>query len=107
MYEALRVVDHVDPLVRHVVEPPRFDDLVALVHQRGRVDRHLRTHLPRWVPERVLRGHAWQRLQGHVAEGAARCGERHTPDPLEPLPDEALPKAVVLAVDRTQALPRP
>ena len=54
-----------------------------------------------------MRGHAWQRLQGHVAEGAARCGERHTPDPLEPLPDEALPKAVVLAVDRTQALPRP
>ena len=34
-------------------QPVRFDNFKSLVHQRGRIDRDLRAHRPRWVTHRV------------------------------------------------------
>ena len=97
---------HVDPIVGKPVEPMRLDDLVALVHERRRVDRDLRAHAPRWVPERVLRRHPGERLERDVAERAPGCGQRDAAHRRELLPRHALPERVVLAVDGTEPLPR-
>ena len=40
------ILAHVDTARRHVEQTARFDDFKPLVHQRGRVDGHHRTHIP-------------------------------------------------------------
>src|SRR5439155_14103257 len=107
VHDALRVVDDVDALVVEAVEPARLDDLVALVHARGRVDGDRGSHLPGRVVKRVLRRDTGKRLERYIAERAPRRGERHAADLREILTDEALPESVVLAVDRAKSLPRP
>src|SRR5205814_6297150 len=102
VHHALRVVDDVDAVVLEAVQPSRFNDLVALVHEGRRVDGDLRPHLPRWMTERVLRRDPGKGLEGDVAKGAARRGERDAADLREILADEALPESVVLAVDRAE-----
>ena len=63
--------DHVDRGVVDIVQPACFDDLQALVGERRRVDRDLRSHRPRRVTERLVR-----RDRGQV-----RAGRRGTARP--------------------------
>jgi hypothetical protein len=105
--DALRVVDDVDLLVPESVEPARLHDLVALVHERRRVDRDLRSHLPGRMTQRVLRRDAGERFDRHIAERAARRGERDTAHLREILAHKALPEPVVLAVDRAKSISCP
>ena len=49
--------DDVDLRGGRAEEPVRFDDFEPLVHQRRRVDRDLRPHLPRRMLQRVCRRH--------------------------------------------------
>ena len=53
----------------------RLDHLEALVHQRRRVDRDLRAHVPRRVRERVGRADVAQVVGGAPAERAAGRGQ--------------------------------
>ena len=48
---------HVNPVHRNIEKPTRLDDLETLVHHRRGINRHLRTHLPARMIERLLDGH--------------------------------------------------
>jgi hypothetical protein len=56
---------------REIEQPARLDDLQALVHEGGRVDRDLGAHLPGRVPQRVLHRHRRELLLRQLAEGTA------------------------------------
>src|SRR6266852_871177 len=53
---------------------------VAFVHQRGRIDGDLRTHLPRGMAKRVLHGDAREGRARQLAEGAARARQQDALD---------------------------
>ena len=63
---------HVDPLGRDVEEPARLDHLEALVHQRRRVDRDLRAHLPVRVGQRLRRAVALAMRSARPGRGTGR-----------------------------------
>ncbi len=72
--DALRVDDHGDAIVRDIVQPVRLDDLQALVHEGGRVDRDLGSHVPGGVGQRLGRTHRLE-VGRPVAERSARGGQ--------------------------------
>ena len=95
-----------DLVVGQVVEPPRLDDLVALVRERGRVDGDLRAHLPRRVAQRLVRRHLRELRDRPLTERPAGRREEHALHVRAALAGQALPEAAVLRVDRPQHLPR-
>src|SRR6266403_1818652 len=80
VHDRLRVHDDLDLFGRDVEEPARLDDLEALVHQRGRVDRDLGAHLPRRMAERIVHGDRGELLLGQLAERPARRREQDAVD---------------------------
>ena len=104
---ALRLHDDADAVVGHVEQVVRLDDLEALVHERGRIDRDLRPHVPRGMGER-LRGRDFAQLVARApAERPARS--RH-PQPLDLamlFPDQALVNRPVFRIDRHEGTGRP
>ena len=90
----------VDPLVGHIVQPARLDDLQALVHERRRVDGDLGAHVPGRVRQGVAR--AWpSRGAPPASRGTARprrsgCSRATV---AASLAAEALPERRVLGVD--------
>ena len=68
--DALRVDHHLDRVVVDIVQPVRLDHLQALVRERRRVDRDLRSHRPGRVAEGLLRADAGE-VRGLVEERAA------------------------------------
>ena len=80
VHDRLRVYDDVDPLVRRAEEVMGLDQLEALVHQRGRVDRDLAPHRPRGVLEGLLDAHALEVGAAAAAERAAAGGEHELVD---------------------------
>ena len=93
--------DHVDRGVIDIVQPACLDDLQALVGERRRVDRDLGPHRPGRVAEGLVRGHRRQ-VRRPVEERPARRGQDERGDPVQRLPDEALPDRRVLRIDRAE-----
>ena len=91
--------DDVDARRRHVEEPARLDHLETLVHQRRRVDRDLAAHLPRRMPQRVVRRHARERAASSERNGPPDAVRISLRDLLGAPAVEALMDRVVLAVD--------
>ena len=77
--DRLRVHHHVDPVVGDAEQVVRLDQLEALVHQRGRVDRDLPAHVPGRVGERLLAGHRVELACG-PRNGPAAGGEHQPVD---------------------------
>ncbi len=96
----LRVHHDDDPVHRHVEEQVRLDDLEALVHQRGRVDRDDRSHRPGRVRQRLRQGDLAQLVTGPAAEGPSAGCEDQPPDLLGPSPLQSLCQGRVLGVHR-------
>ena len=71
MDQALRVDDHLDVVPVHVEQPPRLNDFESLVHQRGRVDRDLRAHVPGRMLQRLGGRHLIEHLDVVVAKRPA------------------------------------
>ncbi len=61
-------------------QPMRLDDLEALVHQRRRIDRDLRPHAPRRMPQRVVWRDVAEARGRQLAERPARRGQDEAPD---------------------------
>ena len=98
--DRLRVDDDVDPLDRHAEEVVGLDQLEALVHERGAVDRDAPPHVPCRVGERLL-GRDRGELGGRTAtEGAAGCGQHETVHVTRPLRADQLVEGGVLGVHR-------
>ena len=87
-------------------ERHRLDQLDPLVHQGGAVDRDLRPHGPYGMAERHLGRDRLQLRRRPGPKRAARGREEDTPHG-GGLAVQALPHRVVLAVQRTQLIPRP
>ena len=66
---------HVDTARRHVEQTARFDDFKPLVHQRGRVDGHHRTHIPSRVVQRLFRRDVGHLLAFPTAERTSGSGD--------------------------------
>ena len=98
VHDRLRVYDDVDPLVRRAEEVMGLDQLEALVHQRGRVDRDLAAHRPRGVLEGLLDAHALEVGAAAAAERAAAGGEHELVDRSRPLGGDELMQGRVLGV---------
>ena len=77
----LRVHHHVEPVGRDAEQVMRLDQFEPLVHQAGRIDRHLRPHRPVRMGQRLAsRVAAAIRSARPGAERAARGGQRHLLD---------------------------
>ena len=74
--DALALDDDLDLLRGQTEQPDGFDQFQTLIHQGGRVDGDLRTHVPVGVLQGVGLGLAPQLLGLHPEEGAAGCGEQ-------------------------------
>jgi len=97
---ALGVDEHIELRGRYVEEPPRFYELEAFVHQRGRVDRNLGSHLPRRMPQRLARRDGCQLLEGALEKRPPRGGQGDSSHVFQALPLEGLKNGVMLAIDR-------
>ena len=71
MDNALALHHDLDLLGGQAEQPDRLDQLQALVHQGGRIDGDLGTHVPVGVLEGIGLGLAPQLLGLHAEEGAA------------------------------------
>ena len=97
--------DDVDPLGRQTEEEVRLDDLEALVHHRGRIDRDLRPHLPRGMREGVLDRDGVERLETALPEWPARGRQHEATRLLGPAGAHRLVDRAVLGVDGDQLGP--
>ncbi len=100
--DALRVDDHLDRLVRDIVQPVRFDDLQALVRERRRVDGDLVAHRPGRVTQGGVGGRRRELIGRRVEERTARGGQDQCLDRGHRLTDEALPQRRMLRIDRAK-----
>jgi hypothetical protein len=96
--------DHVDLRVLQREQVVRLDHLEPLVHQGGRVDRDLRTHLPDGMRQRLLHGCLRELAVRPPAERPARPREDHALHVLAPLPAQALREGGMLGVHRDEPL---
>ena len=100
MDDGLRVHEHVDHFCGHVEEVMRLDDLEALVHQRGGIDRDLRTHRPVGMAQGLLRRCGADRLRRPGTEWAAGGGQHDAMDIFARAGGERLENGIVLGIDR-------
>src|SRR5438876_2100089 len=103
MDSALRMDDHADLSQRNPEEVVRLDHFEAFVHEGRGVDRHLGTHRPPRVVERLLDRHLIEVEVGMRPERAAARRDDEPADTLSLLTPQALPDRAVLGVDRTYA----
>ena len=103
MDDRLRVHHRVEPLGRDAKQMMRLDEFEPLVHQAGRVDRHLPAHRPIGVGQR-LRDR--RRLDARLApkpKRPARGGDGHFGDLRRVPPAQRLENRVMLRVHRQDA----
>jgi len=96
--DALMVDHHVDLLERQPEQPVGFDDLEALVHERGRVDGDLRAHRPARVVQRLLDRDPIEVQVGVGPERPARRRDDEAAHVLALLAPQALPDGAVLGI---------
>jgi hypothetical protein len=72
VHDGLGVHHDVDALGRYVEEPASLDDLETLVHERRRIDRDLRSHVPVRVVERLFHRRPGDLLGTPGAKGPTR-----------------------------------
>ena len=80
VHDGLRMDDHVQPVIREPEQVVGLDQLQPLVHQRGRVDRDLASHVPGGVGERLLHADRLQLVADQPPERPARGGEDQAVD---------------------------
>ena len=102
--DGLGVHDHVDQVVVEPEQVVRLDHLQTLVHERCRVDGDLRSHVPRWVGQRLLDRCLGQLRPGPSSEGPARSRDNHAVEVIPTLASKALSQSGVLGVDRDQSV---
>ena len=102
VHDRLRVHHHLDLVVVDAEQLVGLDHLEALVHQRRRVDRDLRAHLPRRVGQRLVDVDVGELGARAAAERPAAGGEHDPGDLAAGVADaaQALVDGAVLAVDR-------
>ena len=75
MDRALRLYHNSDLIVGHGKEMMRLDHFEAFIHERGRIDRNLATHVPRRMAERLFNRDILKVGCLPPAKGAARSGD--------------------------------
>ena len=93
---------NLNAFIRNAEQVVRLDQLQALVHERGAVDRDLAAHLPGRVGQRLLAGHLAQLRGGHAPEGAAAGGEHQPVDRAHALRGDQLMERRMLRVHGDQ-----
>ena len=107
MNDALGMNHDLDRFPRDTEQPVRLDDLEALVHHGGRVDRNLSSHAPFGMSTSLLGADTFELGQRRNAERAARRRQQNAPHAARrrrwrPILRQALKNRVVLTVDRQQ-----
>ena len=105
MDDALPVDEDLNPVRRHAEEVDRFDDLQALVHQGGGVDRNLRAHVPVGVFEGHFGGDGSEVLPRFAEKGAAGGRQQYFIQVAVPVSFEALENRRMFRVDREDSDP--
>ena len=82
--------DDIDQPVVQAEQVVSLDHLQALVHERGRVDRDLRTHAPGGMSQGLLDGCLGQFVARPAAEGATRGRHDDALEVIAPLAPQAL-----------------
>ena len=102
VHDRLRVHHYVDAVVRHPEQLVGLNDLQALVHEGGRVDRDLRAHAPRGMGQGVSHGDLRQAgLGGPAAKWSTRSREEEASHVVRSVDGgQALVDGAVLGVDR-------
>jgi len=100
MHDGLRVHGHVDAVGRHVEQAARLDHLKALVHQRGRIDRDHRAHMPSRVVQGLLRRDIAHPVARPSSERASRRGDDQLADLTVRAGAQGLPDRGMLGIDR-------
>src|SRR5215207_7339492 len=98
MHHALRVDDHVDPVVREVEQIMGLDYFQRFVGERRTIDGDLSAHLPGGVMQGVIDGRLRQALRRPVAKWATRGREDDSPNIGWSTARQALQDRRVLAV---------
>ncbi len=107
MNHALRVDDDLDHVRRRIKQPACLDNLEALVHHGGRIDRNLASHHPVWMGARLIGCHVGQIGQGRIAERATGCSQQNFLDAAlietpRKITGQRLENGIVFAVHRQQ-----
>src|SRR5688572_30568536 len=97
---ALRMYDHVDLVGVKAEQPSCFYHLESLIHQRCRVDRDLRAHVPVWMLQRLLFANGREERPVLSAEWSARGCEVNLLDVIIYFADEALEDGGMFRIDR-------
>ena len=71
----LRLHDNLNAVVRHIEQVMRLNHFKAFVHERRRVDRDFRAHVPRGMLERLSRRHIAQFVARAAAERTTARGD--------------------------------
>src|SRR5215207_8961078 len=107
MHDRGRLDHDLDPVIRKHEEEVRLEHLESFVSERRGVDRDLRTHLPGWMRERIVRCYVFESGPVAAAERASRGGQHDRVDGLRFPAFEALEDGGVLTVDGQQAASTP
>ena len=98
--DRLRVNDHIERLRPQREQMMGLDEFEALVHQRRRIDRDLRSHGPGRMLERLLQRDLADRLERPSAKRPAGSGQDDAAHILAAAGAERLEDRVVLGIDR-------
>ena len=96
---ALGLHHDADAVVGHVEQVVGLDDLEALVHERGGIDRDLRTHVPGRMREGLLERDVGELAGRLAAERAARRRDPQRADLFGTFAQKALVDGAVLGID--------
>ena len=99
MHDALRMDHHFDAFHLDPKQPARLDHLQPLIKERGRIDRDLRTHVPRRMFQRLLRCEVDKFVRGCFAKWPSGSRQNDPPN-FRWTAIEALKDRVVLTVHR-------
>ena len=100
MDQALRLHDHLNPVIGHAEQPVGFDDLQPFIKHGCRIDGDLPSHMPCGMLQTIRQRDLLQFLCRSPAERTAGCSKNEPVQPLPVLPEQALENGAVFAVDR-------
>src|SRR4030042_4559050 len=98
MHNATRMDQHLDMRQGQTEQPVGFDNLHSLVHQSGRVDSHLLTHLPGGMLQSLLRGYGGHLLQAIATEWPSGGSKNKPSHLLSVFTAQTLPDGTMFAV---------
>src|SRR5688572_28893495 len=102
MNDRLRVDHYIDAVIINAEQKMRFDDFQRLVGERCTIDRDLGTHVPRWMPQRILARDVFELSARMIAERTARSRKNQTSNFFIMSAAQALQNCAVLAVNRNE-----